>query len=72
MLDRVSSERVLTNLRQCLPSRRPQVLHELRTLAAEGVIGPVSGLAHWLEALAMEPTDFYGIRGTGFTPREHR
>jgi hypothetical protein len=31
------------------------------------VIGPASGLAHWLEALAMEPADFYGIRGAGFT-----
>jgi hypothetical protein len=67
VLDRVSSERVLTNWRQCLPSRRPQLLQELRALAAEGVIGPASGLAHWLEALAMEPADFYGIRGTGFT-----
>jgi hypothetical protein len=67
VLDRVSSERVLTNWRQCLPSRRPQMLQELRALAAEGVIGPASGLAHWLEALAMEPADFYGIRGAGFT-----
>jgi hypothetical protein len=67
VLDRVSSERVLSNLRQCLPSRRPQLLLELRSLAAEGVIGPSSGLAHWLEALAMEPADFYGIRGAGFT-----
>ena len=63
VLDRVSSERVLANLRQCLPSRRPQLLQELRALAAEGVIGPASGLADWLEALAMEPADFYGIRG---------
>ena len=67
MLDRVSSERVLANLRQCLPSRRPQLLQELRSLAAEGVIGPASGLAQWLGALAMEPADFYGIRGAGFT-----
>jgi len=67
VLDRVSSERVLTNWRQYLPSRRPQLLQELRSLAAEGVIGPVSGLADWLEALAMEPADFYGIRGAGFT-----
>jgi hypothetical protein len=67
VLDRVSSERVLSSLRQCLPSRRTQLLQELRALAAEGVIGPASGLAHWLEALAMEPADFYGIRGAGFT-----
>jgi hypothetical protein len=67
VLDRVSSERVLSSLRQCLPSRRPQLLQELRSLAAEGVIGPASGLADWLEALAMEPADFYGIRGAGFT-----
>ena len=31
------------------------------------MIGPASGLAHWLEALSMEPADFYGIRGAGFT-----
>ncbi len=67
MLDRVSSERVLSSLHQCLPSRRPQLLLELRSLAAEGTIGPASGLADWLEALAMEPADFYGIRGAGFT-----
>ena len=67
VLDRVSSERVLANLRQCLPSRRPQLLQELRSLAAEGVIGPAGGLADWLDALAMEPADFYGIRGAGFT-----
>ncbi len=67
VLDRVSSERVLTNLCQCLPSRRPQLLQELRALAAEGKIGPACGLADWLDALAMEPADFYGIRGAGFT-----
>jgi hypothetical protein len=54
-------------LRQCLPSRRPLLLQELRALSAEGKIGPASGLADWLEALAMEPADFYGIRGAGFT-----
>ncbi|MFN5194601.1 MAG: DUF3427 domain-containing protein, partial [Cyanobacteriota bacterium] len=67
VLDRVSSERVLANLRQCLPSRRPQLLEELRALAAAGEIGPASGLAHWLHALAMEPADFYAIRGAGYT-----
>jgi superfamily II DNA or RNA helicase len=67
VLDRVASERVLANLRQCLPSRRPQLLAELRALAAEGVLSATSGLADWLEALAMEPADFYGIRGASFT-----
>ena len=67
VLDRVASERVLTNLRQCLPSRRPQILEELRALAAEGKITAASGLADWLEALAMDPVDFYGIRGVSFT-----
>jgi len=67
VLDRMASERVLSNLRQCLPSRRPQLLAELRALAAEGVITPASGLANWLDALAMDPADFYGIRGVSFT-----
>jgi superfamily II DNA or RNA helicase/HKD family nuclease len=67
VLDRVASERVLANLRQCLPSRRPQLLEELRALAAEGMITAASGLADWLEALAMDPVDFYGIRGVSFT-----
>jgi len=67
VLDRVASDRVLVNLRQCLPSRRPQLLAELRALAAEGVITATSGLAEWLEALAMDPADFYGIRGVSFT-----
>jgi len=67
VLDRVASERVLSNLRQCLPSRRPQLLEELRALAAEGVISAASGLAEWLEALAMDPADFYGIRAVSFT-----
>ncbi|WP_411876485.1 DUF3427 domain-containing protein [Vulcanococcus limneticus] len=67
VLDRVASERVLTSLRQCLPTRRPQLLEELRSLAATGEIGPASGLAHWLEALAMDPADFYAIGGVSFT-----
>jgi hypothetical protein len=67
VLDPVSSKAVLANLRQCLPSRRRQLLQELRALASEGVIGPASGMADWLDALAMEPADFYGIRGAGFT-----
>ena len=47
VLDRVASERVLANLRQCLPSRRSQLLVELRALAAEGVITSACGLAAW-------------------------
>jgi superfamily II DNA or RNA helicase len=67
VLDKVASKRVLDNLRQSLPSRRPQLLEELRSLAAEGVIGSASGLADWLDALGMEPAEFYGVRGVGFT-----
>ena len=67
VLDRVASERVLSNLRQCLPSRRPQLWEDLHTRAAEGVINAASGLTDWLEALAMDPVDFYGIRGVSFT-----
>jgi superfamily II DNA or RNA helicase/HKD family nuclease len=67
VLDRVSQQAVLASLRASLPTRRPALLGELRALAAEGVIGPGSGLADWLEALAMEPADFYGVRGAGFT-----
>jgi len=64
--ERVASERVLSNLRQCLPARRPQLLAELRALAAEAVLSAASGLAEWLEALAMDPADFYAIRGASF------
>ena len=32
-----------------------------------GVLTPASGLAGWLEALAMDPADFYAIRGVSFT-----
>jgi superfamily II DNA or RNA helicase len=66
VLDRVASQRVLDNLRQSLPSRRPQLIEELRALAAEGVIGPASGLAEWLDALGMEPAEFYGISTARF------
>ncbi|QVL51811.1 MAG: hypothetical protein KFB97_09775 [Cyanobium sp. M30B3] len=65
VLDRVASERVLSSLRQCLPARR--LLEELRALAAEGTIDLASGLAEWLDVLAMDPADFYGIRGVSFT-----
>ncbi len=67
MLDRVSQQAVLASLRASLPTRRPALLGELRALASEGLIGPGSGLSDWLEALAMEPADFYGVRGAGFT-----
>jgi superfamily II DNA or RNA helicase/HKD family nuclease len=67
VLDRVSQQAVLASLRASLPTRRPALLGELRALASEGLIGPGSGLADWLEALAMEPADFYGVRGAGFT-----
>ena len=67
VLEGDTHQQVLTNLRQCLPSRRPQLLEDLRALAAEGRLGPASGLADWLEALAMEPADFYAIRGAGLT-----
>ncbi len=67
VLDRVASERVLTGLRQCLPTHRPHLLEELRSLAATGELGPASGLAHWLEVLAMDPADFYAIGGVSFT-----
>jgi hypothetical protein len=67
VLDRVSQQAVLASLRASLPTRRPALLGELRALASEGLIGPGLGLAEWLEALAMEPADFYGVRGVGFT-----
>jgi hypothetical protein len=67
VLDRVSQQAVLASLRASLPTRRPALLAELRALASEGLIGPGSGLADWLEALAMDPADFYGVRGAGFT-----
>jgi superfamily II DNA or RNA helicase len=67
VLDRVSQQAVLASLRASLPTRRPALLGELRALATEGLIGPDTGLAEWLQALAMEPADFYGVRGAGFT-----
>jgi superfamily II DNA or RNA helicase/HKD family nuclease len=67
VLDRVSQQVVLASLRASLPTRRPALLGDLRALASEGLIRPGSGLADWLEALAMEPADFYGVRGAGFT-----
>ena len=67
VLDRVSRDSVLRSLRDSLPSRQPALLQELRTLAAEGLITPTSGLADWLQQLGMEPADFYGVPRAGFT-----
>jgi hypothetical protein len=67
VLDRVSQQAVLASLRASIPRQKAPLLGELRALASEGLVGPGSGLADWLEALAMEPADFYGVRGAGFT-----
>lgn len=56
-LDRVSSERVLENLRESLPSRRPQLLAETRSL------GPCS-LAELLNGLGLELREFYKLAGS--------
>jgi superfamily II DNA or RNA helicase len=56
-LDRVSSERVLANLRESLPSRRPQLLAECRRLGR-------CSLAGLLEGLGMELGEFYRVAGT--------
>ncbi|CAK6689479.1 hypothetical protein BBFGKLBO_00626 [Synechococcus sp. CBW1107] len=56
-LDRVSSERVLANLRESLPSRRPQLLAECRR------VGRCS-LAGVLEGLGMEVGEFYKVAGS--------
>ena len=53
-LDRVSSERVLANLRESLPTRRPQLLAEARRLGR-------CSLAGLLEGLGMELGEFYGV-----------
>jgi hypothetical protein len=53
-LDRVSSERVLANLRESLPSRRPQLLAECRR------VGRCS-LAALLAGLGMELGEFYKV-----------
>ncbi len=53
-LDRVSSERVLANLRESLPTRRPQLLAEARRLGR-------CSLAGLLEGLGMEVGEFYGV-----------
>ncbi|WP_228009168.1 DUF3427 domain-containing protein [Cyanobium sp. LEGE 06113] len=56
-LDRVSSERVLENLRESLPSRRPQLVAECRSLGR-------CSLAGVLEALGMELGEFYRVAGS--------
>jgi hypothetical protein len=56
-LDRVSSERVLSNLRESLPSRRPQLLAEARRLGR-------CSLAGLLEGLGMELGEFYKVAGS--------
>jgi hypothetical protein len=43
VLDRVASDRVLTNLRQSLPSRCPQLLEELRARGIDIDLGGVFG-----------------------------
>ncbi|MCP9917549.1 DUF3427 domain-containing protein [Cyanobium sp. ATX 6F1] len=55
-LDRVSTERVLSNLRESLPSRRPQLLAECRRLGA-------CSLAELLDGLGMELGEFYRVAG---------
>ncbi|MDM7936773.1 MAG: DUF3427 domain-containing protein [Cyanobium sp. CZS 48M] len=56
-LDRVSSERVLANLRESLPSRRPQLLAEARRLGR-------CSLAALLDGLGMELGEFYRVAGS--------
>ena len=56
-LDRVSSERVLSNLRESLPTRRPQLLAEARRLGR-------CSLAALLEGLGMELGEFYKVAGS--------
>ncbi|MCT0231914.1 DUF3427 domain-containing protein [Synechococcus sp. CS-1327] len=55
-LDRVSTERVLANLRESLPTRRPQLLAECRRLGR-------CSLASLLEGLGMELGEFYRVAG---------
>ena len=56
-LDRVSSERVLSNLRESLPTRRPQLLAEARLLGRCSLEG-------LLEGLGMELGEFYRVAGS--------
>ena len=56
-LDQVSSDLVLENLRESLPSRRPQLLAEARRLGR-------CSLAALLEGLGMEVGEFYKVAGS--------
>ncbi|MCP9800248.1 DUF3427 domain-containing protein [Synechococcus sp. RedBA-s] len=56
-LDRMSSERVLANLRESLPTRRPQLLAEARRLRRCSLVG-------LLEGLGMEVGEFYKVAGS--------
>ena len=56
-LDRVSSEWVLSNLRESLPTRRPQLLAEARLLGRCSLEG-------LLEGLGMELREFYRVAGS--------
>lgn len=56
-LDRVSRERVLANLRESLPTRRPQLLAEARRLGR-------CSLAALLEGLGMELGAFSRVAGS--------
>jgi hypothetical protein len=72
VLDRVSQDVAPQSLRASLPSRRPALLHELRALAAEGLLGPETIQGDWLQQISMEPAGFYAISGAGFTAPRHR
>ncbi len=56
-LDRVAQQRILDNLKQSLPSRRPQLLQAVREL------GPM-GLADLLTHLGMDLREFYPLAGS--------
>lgn len=59
-LDRVATEIVLRNIRQALPSRRPAMVRELRTLlASDQFRGRVPSLAEFLAETGLEVADIY-------------
>ena len=59
-LDRVAKEIVLENLRTALPSRRPAMVQELRSLAqSERLQGRVPRLGEFLEETGLELADVY-------------
>ena len=51
-LDRVSSERVLANLRESLPSRRPQLLSEARSFGPCSLAALLAGLSLLMSVIA--------------------